>query len=110
MSYDTAFSSATKIAKDAALSCMECVLPAHTVNRAPEDMKGTVAKSDSDAFEHKLELHLWSAVKLWSDLRRKIERVLVSLSVVTKTEVEAIVETSLNKCTSNLQSQIVEAV
>lgn len=89
---------------------MVWVLPAHIVNKAADDVTGTFIENDFDATEHKLELLSSPVVKLSSDKKSEIERVLTGLNLMTKTDVEMIVENSLTRWTTTLQSYIVKTV
>lgn len=89
---------------------MELMKAAQTVSKANEDMSDTVSESDPDATGYKAQ-PLWkSVVKLPSDMTSKIERPLADLGVVTKTDVEVIVENYVSKRTNTLLSQILRAV
>lgn len=93
-----------------ASSLMECLLDAHTATKINEDMAGTVAEGNYHATDYKLQPPSNSAVKLLSATLSKIELALVNIGVVTKTDVEAIIENPLTKWTNTVQSQIVQGV
>lgn len=93
----------------AAASFMKCCLVRHTITGAAEDMTGTVVESDSDNIEHKLQSLSKTVVKSLSDMRSEIAHVLANIGVMTKADVEEIVE-SLTKSANTLLSQIVNSV
>lgn len=68
-----------------------------------EDMDGTVVESDSNASEQKQKPTSKFVVELPSNMKSEIERALDDHGVGTKTDVEAIVQSSLTKWTITLQ-------
>lgn len=73
-------------------------------------MTCTIVESYHDATDYRLQPPLKSAVKQPSDTRRKIERALADFGVVSRTDVEAIVENRLTKWTNGLQLQVVKSI
>lgn len=109
LSYETVLlEPAAKTVKEVDPSFMKRMLATSTINRATEDMTGTVIDSDSDTFEYKQLQLPKSFVKPLSDTRSDILRVLANLGVVMKTDVEAIVKTRLANWTCTLQAYIVK--
>lgn len=68
-------------------------------------MTGIGIQSASDFTGHKQQEQLKTLVQQLYDTTRKIEPDLIDLWVSTKTDVEAMVETGLNKWQSILQSR-----
>lgn len=68
-----------------------------TVTRAIVDMADTINESDSNAIERKPQLLSNSVVKPLPDHRSEIMPVVENIGVLTKTNVESIVETQMNK-------------
>lgn len=79
-------------------------MAARTVMLANEHRAGTIMKSESNATEYKPQPQLKSVVKPPLDKRSRIKHTLADLGVVTKTNVEEIVENLLSKCKTCLQS------
>lgn len=89
---------------------MECDSTMHTVTSTADELAGTVIESNCNDSEHKLQL-LWKIVAQSSlDTRREIKHILTDLGVMTRTDVEAIVESRLTKWKSTLQSKIIKSV
>lgn len=80
---------------------MERVFATYNVTSDTEGISGTVIESNYKAIEHKAQL------LTLCDTRSNIERIFVDTGIVTKTNVEGIVEIRLSKLTSTLQLQIV---
>lgn len=78
--------------KEGFLLLMKRVLAVHTVTRTAEDMAGTVVEIYSDDMEHKLQPLSISVAKSLSDVKSESECVLADYGIMTKTDVEAIVE------------------
>lgn len=71
-----------------------------TVSKANKEMAGMVVENDPDATDYK---PLSNAVdKPPFDRKSEIERALVDLDVVTKTDIQAIFENRLGKWTNKL--------
>lgn len=72
-------------------------------------MAGTVIDSDPSATDYNLLPQLESVAKPPSDMKSKIECPLADLTVLTKNDIEAIVESLHNNWNNTLQSQIVKS-
>lgn len=96
--------------KKMAPSFIERVMAVHTVTTGDGDMAGTVIKSDSDTTNYKLQPTSKSIITLASDTRSKIERAFADVSVLTKTDVERMVENRLTKWTNSVKWQTFKAV
>lgn len=81
-----------------------------TLPKSKEDMGGMLVESDSSGTDYQPQPPLKSVARPPSDMTSKIERVMPDRGVLTKTNVEAIVENCLTKWTDTLQSDIVKAV
>lgn len=91
-------------------SSLEHVMAARTIMKGNKNMAGTVVERNYDATDYNLEIAWKPVVKPSFDMRSNFERALVDPGVVSKTNVEAIVENCFTKCKDTLQSQIVKAV
>lgn len=89
---------------------VERLMAAHSITRAIENMACTVVQSDSDATGDRPQPPSNSVIKPPLDMRRELKRALAHLSIMTKTDVEAIVQNRLTKCTNNLESLIFKSV
>lgn len=96
--------------KEAAWLFIERVRADYTVTVAAEDFAGTVVESGSDVIKHKTQQLSKPVVKPLSDTRSEIKRVLAYLGVVTKNDVEVIVETRLTKWIRTLLLQILKTI
>lgn len=85
------------------------MLAGHTVAKATEGMNETVVEIYSDATEYKPQVPSKSIVEPSSDIRSEIGHTLADISVVTKTDVKAIVENLLTKWTNTQHLQIFKA-
>lgn len=88
----------------------EQVLELNKVTKATKEMAGTILVSDSEAIEHRLQLLLKSVVKLSPDMENRMERVFSQLAVLTKPNVEKMVQTGLIEETSTMLFDIVKTV
>lgn len=110
-SFETALLEAVVMtSEETSPSFMEPVIAAHTVTEVYRDTISTIVESDSDATSWKLQALPKSVVKLLCDMKREIECSLPNSTVVTKTNVEAVVENYLIKWIITIQSQIVRTV
>lgn len=85
-------------------------MAAHTVKKAKKDIACTVIESDPDATDYKPQQSLKSFVKPLFDLRSFIQHAIADLPVLTRTDVDGIVENHLSKCTNTLRSPILKAM
>lgn len=97
--------SAVTVIKEAEPSFIAHVLAAHTVTSAAGDIPGTVVNSNSVDTYHKPQPPLKTVLKSLPDKRSKIKLVLADLGVVTKSNVEEIVESPLTKNGPELYSR-----
>lgn len=96
--------------KETAPSSMKRVLAAHTFTNADLYMSGNVIESGSNAIYYKPQLLAKSIVKPPSNMKSKTGLALANLGLLTKIDVEEIVESRLTKCTKTLQSQTLKSV
>lgn len=82
--------------KKAAPSAMEHVFAVNTHIDPTEDMACTVVESISDNTEHKLRPSSITVVRSLPNSRSDIGQELADLGVVTKAEIEAMLQSSLN--------------
>lgn len=86
----------------------EPVWPAHAVNRATKYMTTTGTKSNSSSIEHKLHSLFKSVVIPLSGTKSKVKGILADLSLVTKADIDAMVETYFSRCTRTVMLQILK--
>lgn len=76
---------------------IERIMSVHTVMKYYENMTGTVVENDSNTTDSKHQPLFKSVVRPPSDMKRKNDRTLADFSVVTKSDIEPIVENCLTK-------------
>lgn len=87
----------TRAGKETAPWFLERLIAAHTVTKGNGDTADTVVKCDSEVTDYKLQPRWKSVFELPYDVRSKIERALAYLGVVTRNDVEGILEKHLAK-------------
>lgn len=103
-SYGTELTETTiNVGKELELSLIGCFLPKHTVLSDAEVMTGTVVETNCDGTERHLQPLLKTFFKSSHNTEREMDLALTNLRVVTKADVEGIVESRLTKWTSTLQ-------
>lgn len=80
----------------------------HKVKKVNEDRTGTTMERDSEASDYRLLPQSKYLNKPQPDMRCDVERALADIGVVTKTDVEPIVENLLIKWINTLTLQIVK--
>lgn len=96
--------------KEVALSFIKHVLAGHRVTSAADDMSGTVVESKYDNAEHTPHPPSKTVVKASHHTINESKDVRDDLGVMTKADVEALIECRRTKCTRILQLQIVKAI
>lgn len=89
---------------------MARVLKAKTVTAAVENMVGTIVKSSSEGSKHNLQPPSKTIVYSSPNKGREKVHVITDRAFVTKSTVDAIVESGMTKMNKRLQSQISKAV
>lgn len=89
---------------------MERMMAAHAITNVSKDMAVTVVRSYFDATYYKLQPTSKFVINLQSYIRSRVQHALADLHVLTKTNVEPIVQTPLTEWTNTIQSWMVKAV
>lgn len=89
---------------------MKLVFLGNTNTSAAQNMAGSAIKSHIDDTQHKLQLPSKNLIKSSRSTRSKIEHELAELCVMTKAEVAVIVESTVTKWNSTLESKIRKVV